>query len=174
MTTYKVLDVKPTGKDDPKFGTEFWVKLDNEDVAKLWFKNAPAVGTELDLEKTDKGYKKVKKEWKPSSEKSSSESSSSSSSSRSSATKPVYKDNSLGMRIGMCINNAAQYVNSLDIQDKEGLPKILSPDEWADTVTSYALELFTRTDDKKFVEAEAKEVIKGEPVVIPEDENPFA
>lgn len=167
MTTYKVLDVKPTGKDDPKFGTEFWVKLDNEDVAKLWFKNAPAVGTELDLEKTDKGYKKVKKEWKPSSEKSSSESSSSSSSSRSSATKPVYKDNSDGQRQGMCINNAANYVNGLDIRDDNGNSIILKDQEWADTVYGYANALYNKGDLR--VE---EPVITGEHIVL--DENPFA
>ena len=43
-------------------------------------------------------------------------------------TKAPYKDNSLGMRIGMTVNNATNYVNSLDIRDANGEPKILTPE----------------------------------------------
>jgi hypothetical protein len=164
MTAYKVLAVKPSGKDDPKFGTEFYVKLDNDDVARLWFKAAPTVGQELDLEKGPKGYKKVKKEWNP-------QSGGSTAPASKPFTKAPYKDNSLGMRIGMTVNNAANYVNSLDIRDANGEPKILTPEEWATTVGSYAIELFHATDDTNFTEEVKKPAIEGEHVVL--DENPF-
>ena len=169
MTAYKVAAVKPSGKDDPKFGTEFYVKLDNDDVARLWFKNAPEVGQELDLEKGPKGYKKVKKEWNPSN--TSSQSSEKSSASYGKPSRAPFKDNSQGMRIGMTVNNAANYVNSLDIRDNDGNAKILTPDEWATTVASYAIELYHATDDANFTE-EKKPVIEGEHVEL-DPENPF-
>ena len=165
MTAYKVVAVKPSGKDDPKFGTEFYIKLDNDDVARLWFKNAPEVGQELDLEKGPKGYKKVKKEWNPG------QSSGSPAPASKPFTKAPYKDNSQGMRIGMTVNNAANYVNSLDIRDNDGNAKILTPDEWATTVASYAIELYHATDDANFTE-EKKPVIEGEHVEL-DPENPF-
>lgn len=170
MTQYKVVAVKPTGKDHDKFGVEFFVKLNNDDVARLWFKNAPQEGDTLDLENSDKGYKKVKKEWNPSQSSSSSPSSSASSSTQKGFKAP-YKDNSLGMRIGMCINNAANYVNNLDIRDNDGNSKFLAPEEWATTVASYAIELFHNTEDTNFTE-EKKAVIEGEHVVL-DPENPF-
>lgn len=165
MTTYKVSAVKPSGKDDPKFGVEYYVKLDNDDVARLWFKKEPVVGQELDLEKGDKGYKKVKKEWNPSNPSSTSSTTPSKPFQKSS----TFKDNSVGMRIGMCVNNAANYVNSLNIE-KDGAPHTLSPADWATTVASYAIELFHNTDDTNFTE-EKKPVIEGEHIVL--DENPF-
>jgi len=69
--------------------------------------------------------------------------------------KPVWtpkKDNSDGMRQGMCINNAANYVNSLEF------PQALTDREWASLVHSYATALYILGDLKEAEEITAETV----------------
>ena len=49
------------------------------------------------------------------------------------------KDNSDGMKQGMCFNNAAQYVASIS-------PEPLSPNDWAKAVYAYAQSLYSMSD----------------------------
>lgn len=134
MSTFTIKQAMPTGEESPTYGKEFFVQFSEmEDTVKLWFKKEePTPGSTLDLEKGPKGWKKVKKEWKPQEK--------SAQSSSAGATKPAYKDNSDGMRQGMCINNAANYVNSLEFE------KALTDTEWASTVFSYANALYRLGD----------------------------
>jgi hypothetical protein len=140
MSTYTVKGTMPTGKSHDQFGTEFYVQFEEmSDTPALWFKkNLPSPGDTLDLKQENGKWKKVKKEWNTHSP-SSSEQSSDSSSQPSSRRSP-YKDNSEGMRVGMCINNAANYVNSLEF------PQALTDAEWAETVVAYAKALFVRSE----------------------------
>lgn len=55
------------------------------------------------------------------------------------ASKPAYKDNSDGMRQGMCMNNAAAYVTA-------STKKELTGDEWATKVYDYANALYNKGD----------------------------
>ena len=126
----------PTGKANEKFGKEFYVQFnETEQAFPLWFKEAPAVGKEIEGEITNGKFKKIKKEWKPQEDGGNSQSGGSPSQNR-----PVYKDNSDGMRQGMCFNNAANFVNSLVFENT------LTDTEWADTVFAYAQALYRKGD----------------------------
>lgn len=143
MSVFTVKNVMTTGKSNPKFGTEYYVQLNEmADTAKLWFKKAPETDSELELENVNGQWKKVKKEWTPSQS-----APVATQGATTPTTKPAYRDNSDGMRQGMCINNAANYVNSLEF------PKALTDREWAELVHSYATALYILGDLK----AEAKE-----------------
>lgn len=149
MATFTVKGAMATGKQDPKFGTEFYVQLNEmADTAKLWFKQAPEVGSTLELEQSKYGWKKVKKEWNPNGPAPTQQATGApaQSSGRS------YKDNSDGMRQGMCINNAANYVNSLEF------PKALTDREWAVLVHDYASALYVLGDLKAPEAKEAESV----------------
>lgn len=169
MAEYTIKSLMATGKSEPKYNSkEYYLQFEEmEEAVPLYFTKEPEVGQKLTLEKKNGKWSKVKKEWKPSTESSNT----SSTPSGKPFQKSTFKDNSLGMRIGMCINNASNYVNSLDIRDKDGQTKFLSPEEWADTVSSYAIELFVRSDDTAFTEAPEKP-IEGEHTVL-DPENPF-
>lgn len=135
---YTIKSVMPTGKTSQMYGTEYYIQFNEVDKAfPLWFKQDPAVGSELEGEINGSKFKKVKKEWK---EDQSSQSQSNPTTSSPTGTKPAYKDNSDGMRQGMCFNNAANYVNSLDF----GKP--LTDSEWARTVFAYAQALYRMGD----------------------------
>lgn len=135
--TYTIQSVMQTGKNSPQFGSEYYVKFNEmADTVPLWFKNEPAVDTPVDLEKVNGKWKKVKKEWNP-------QTKSQSSSPAETKTAPyARKDNSDGMRMGMCMNNAANYVNSLSFE------KTLTDQEWALTVYAYASALYALGDLK--------------------------
>jgi hypothetical protein len=151
---HTIKSVMPTGKSDPKFGTEFYIQFEEmNDAPSFWFKAQPDIGSTLDIEKNDKGqWKKVKKPWNPTQSAQSSPQSSSSQSSSGSTSK--YKDNSDGMRQGMCINNAANFVNGLDFG------RILPDKEWANAVWSYARALYELGD----LTSEDEQVSPPEPV----------
>lgn len=135
--TYTVKSVMPTGKNHDTYGVEFYVQFNEvEQAFPLWFKQAPEVGTTIDGEINGGKFKKARKEWKP--ENSSGGASSESAPVRSG--KPAWKDNSDGMRQGMCFNNAANYVATLEF------PKALTDSEWATTVFSYAQALYRMGD----------------------------
>jgi hypothetical protein len=137
MSTFTIKSVMPTGKNSPTYGTEFYVQfVESEQAFPLWFKNAPEVGTPIEGEINGSKFKKIKKEY-TAPEKRSGETTSIGSEI---AKRPPYKDNSDGMRQGMCINNAANYVNSLEFE------KALTDSEWATTVFSYANALYRLGD----------------------------
>lgn len=135
MSTFTIKSVMPTGKTSQTYGTEFYVQFsEHEQPFPLWFKKEPEIGTTLEGEVVNGKFKKTKKEWKPEQK----------SESGGNATPAVgrapYKDNSDGMRQGMCINNAANYVNGLEFE------KALTDVEWARTVFSYANALYRLGD----------------------------
>ena len=140
---YTIQTVIPTGKSDPMYGTEFHVKFaENEGTFKLWYKTPPTEGQVQEGDIDGWKFKKAKKEWDGNS------SGGASSASASAPTKPayqprVYKDNSDGMRQGMCFNNAATYVLAVaPVLDKEPL----NPTDWARAVKAYAQALYLLGD----------------------------
>lgn len=136
MSTFTVKSTMPTGKSNEKFGSEFYVQFnESEQAFPLWFKEAPAVGKEIEGEISNGKFKKIRKEWKPQDASSDSPSGGSPSPSR-----PAYKDNSDGMRQGMCFNNAANFVNTLVFE------KTLTDREWADLTFAYAQALYLKGD----------------------------
>jgi hypothetical protein len=133
---YTIKAVMPSGKVDPKFGQEFYVQFEEmNDSPALWFKSAPETGSQLDLEQVNGRWKKVKKEWNQSHGAPTGQAAPT-------AAKAPYKDNSDGMRQGMCINNAANYVNTLQFE------KALTDREWASLIHSYAQALYQLGDLK--------------------------
>jgi hypothetical protein len=135
MSTFTVKSTMPTGKANEKFGQEFYVQFnESEQAFPLWFKSAPEVGKEIEGEITNGKFKKIKKEWKPQDD------AGSSSQGGGSQPRTPYKDNSDGMRQGMCFNNAANFVNSLVFENT------LTDQEWADTVFAYAQALYRKGD----------------------------
>ena len=134
LMIYTVKSTMPTGKKNEKFGEEFYVQFEETEQAfPLWFKSRPDAGKEIEGDIVDGKFKKVKKEWNPNPTSSTKESGSP-------TTKPAWKDNSDGMRQGMCFNNAANYVNTLEFKTA------LTDVEWADTVFGYAQALYRKGD----------------------------
>lgn len=139
---HTVKSTMPTGKEDPKFGKEFYVQFnENEQAFPLWFKEAPAIGKEIDGEVVGGKFKKIKKEWTPNAG-----GGNATQGAAPAQSKPVYKDNSDGMRQGMCINNAANYVNSIEFRGEDGNLRALTDREWSETVHSYATALYRLGD----------------------------
>lgn len=130
--TYTISNVMPTGKDDPKYGTEFYVKFkESPDTFTLWYKTAPAEGTEVQGNIVDGKFKKYKAPYNGATE------------SKTAYKKPygaVQADKNDGMRQGMCINNAATFVNTM--LSKQDTPA--SPEEWADLVFTHAQALYDK------------------------------
>lgn len=137
--TYTVKSVMPTGKEHPTYGTEFYVQFEEDEQAyPLWFKAKPEVGQSVDGEVKDGKFKKIKKEYKPNEQTNVSKK----------EWTPMRKDNSDGMRQGMCMNNAANYVTSLQFDSA------LTDSEWAETVFAYAQALYRMGDLKPLESAE--------------------
>lgn len=146
MSTFTVKSTMPTGKANEKFGQEFYVQFnETEQAFPLWFKSAPEVGKEIDGEIKDGKFKKIRKEWNPQDP--------TTPSATTSGTKPVYKDNSDGMRQGMCFNNAANFVNTLVFE------KTLTDREWADLTFAYAQALYLKGDLNVPVEGSQQEAV---------------
>jgi hypothetical protein len=136
MSTFTIKSVMPTGKTSQTYGTEYYTQFsEHEQPFPLWFKKEPEVGTTLEGEVVNGKFKKTKKEWNSQTQQSPRAATQSAPS-----AKPAYKDNSDGMRQGMCINNAANYVNGLEFE------KALTDVEWARTVFSYANALYRLGD----------------------------
>ncbi len=143
---YIVSTALATGKSDPKFGTEYHVKLENEPATfTMWFKNEPTPGQELNGEISQSQYgpkfTKEKKEWNPTAQPSGATQGVSSAKSAPKAAPYKKVDNSDGMRQGMCINNAAAFVL------QNGEPAV-EPQQWAKAVYDYACALYTLGDLK--------------------------
>lgn len=154
MEKYTVQAAIPTGKSHPTFGTEYTVKfVENEGNFKLWYKEAPQEGKEQ--YGTIDGWK-FKKASKQDLENSGISSPSATPAVGHAPSKPAYRDNSDGMRQGMCFNNAAAYVLAVS-------PEPLSPNEWAKAVNSYAQALYLVSELSKEVPAPpVKEVTLAE------------
>lgn len=136
MATFTVKGVMPTGKNSPKYGTEFYVQFNEVEASfPLWFKTAPEVGSTIEGEIAGSKFTKIKKEYTPDAATPSTQGGASS--------KPAYKDNSDGMRQGMCFNNAANYVATLEFK------QALTDAEWATTVFAYAQALYRMGDLKQ-------------------------
>ena len=130
--TYTVKSVMPTGKNHATYGIEFYVQFnETEQAFPLWFKTQPEVGSTVDGEIVAGKFKKIKKEYTPQAE---------AAPGAPAAAKPAWKDNSDGMRQGMCFNNAANYVATLEF------PQALTDAEWAQTVFAYAQALYRMGD----------------------------
>lgn len=137
---YTIENSMPTGKTHDMYGTEYQVKFhQNEGTFKLWYKQAPTVGQEQ--EGTIDGWKftKAKKEYTPA------PTGESKSAEIVQKPKPAYagktfKDNSDGMRQGMCFNNASNYVNAISSGTS------LTPKQWSKSVFGYAKELYDLGD----------------------------
>lgn len=135
MSKYTVKAFAPTGKTDPKFGTEFRVVF-NEDAREVSLsrKNPVEVGQEENGTIVDGKYGAYFKidPFVQGAE-----------SSAPAGTAPVEQkyvpfkktDNSDGMRKGMAINNASAFVLAT-------LTEELTPEAWATKVTSYARALY--------------------------------
>lgn len=137
---YTIKAAMKTGNSHPTYGTEYYLQFEEtEATPTAWFKKDPETGSKLEGSIDNNRFKKVKKEWKPSSSSQSSSESSTASPSYS-RSKSTYKDNSDGMRQGMCFNNAANYVNTLEFK------QALTDTEWADLVFNYAKALYLMGD----------------------------
>ena len=151
MSTFTVKSTMPTGKANEKFGKEFYVQFnETEQAFPLWFKEAPAVGKEIDGEIKDGKFKKIRKEWNPNA--------SNDGDKTPAPARTPYKDNSDGMRQGMCFNNAANFVNTLVFE------KTLTDREWADLTFAYAQALYLKGDLNVPVEGSQEEVVEKDPV----------
>jgi hypothetical protein len=152
MSTFTVKSTMPTGKANEKFGKEFYVQFnETEQAFPLWFKEAPAVGKEIDGEISNGKFKKIRKEWNPNAAPEGD-------AKAPATTRPAYKDNSDGMRQGMCFNNAANFVNTLVFE------KTLTDREWADLTFAYAQALYLKGDLNVPVEGSQEEVVEKDPV----------
>lgn len=154
MSTFTIKATMPTGKKSDTYGKEYFVQFNEmEDAPALWFAKEPTVGQEVDLEKNDKGqWKKVKKEWKPGPK------SANGGSATPAVGRAAYKDNSDGMRQGMCFNNASLYLNTL--YEAGIYTKPLTTSEWAEAVYNFAQALYL-TGDLKQQEEASNDVIEG-------------
>lgn len=132
VETYTVQNVMPTGKSSPTYGKQYYVKfVESEQTFPLWFKTEPKEGAKIDGEINGSKFTKAKKqEISPA------------------TSAPRGRYDSDGQRQGMCINNAANYVNSMATE-------LATPEKWAKTVWLYANELYKLGDLGKSVENEA-------------------
>lgn len=122
---YTIKAVQPTGKSDPKYGNEYMVQF-NEDMrtVKMSRQQPPVVGAEEQGEIKENAYGAYFKK---------------DSNFQGGFKGGARKDNSDGMRQGMCINNAAAYVASV-------APEPQAPEAWADAVFKYATALYRKGD----------------------------
>lgn len=125
--TYTIQQTMPTGKSHEKFGSEYQVKfVESEQTFALWFKKEPQPNDTIDGEINGNRFKKVRKEWNPDQKPAA-------------PAKQYNNSREDGMRQGMAINNAAQYVAAIS-------PEPLKPSEWARAVSQYARALYDASD----------------------------
>lgn len=133
MAQHEITNVLKTGKQSPQFGDEYMVKFaDHADAIKVWRKpkNAPTEGATWEGDIVDGKFVKPPYEGNKTEDKP--------------AAKPFTRksDNSDGMRQGMCINNAANFVNGYLLKQDEAV----SPDDWAEMVHAHANALYALGD----------------------------
>jgi hypothetical protein len=125
VETYTVQNAMKSGKKSDTYGEEYYVKfIESEQTFPLWFKKDPT-GQKINGEINGGKFKKDK--TPPPEEKSTS------------APTNRGRYDSDGQRQGMCLNNAANYVN-------EHSSKIELPDVWAKTVWQYGNALYLLGD----------------------------
>lgn len=129
---YTVRQATATGKTDSKYGSEYIVHFNEDDrEVRLSKKDPVEAGQEFNGEiKTNAYGAYFKKDpFVPGAQTATS----------SSTGAPKYQNNSDGQRQGMCINNAAAFVNSQATD-------LVDPKTWAKTVHLYADELYKLGD----------------------------
>ena len=133
MATYTINTALPAGETHDTYGTKYVVKLaELPETFEMWFKKEPAQGDKIDGSVENGRFKKEKKSW-----------GGTGTSSTNTFKKPFVPqtDKSDGMRQGMCMNNAAAYV-----QVNATTP--LTAVEWAEAVYKYATALYSKGDLK--------------------------
>jgi hypothetical protein len=126
MSKYTVKQVKPTGEAPSSFGTKYHVRFNEDDrTVTVTKKTEVTVGQELDGDIKENSYgayfKSAPREFTP-------------------APKAAFTPkNSDGQRQGMCINNAASFVNVAGDASMEA-------QAWADMVHAYASALYNKGD----------------------------
>lgn len=154
---YTVRQATATGKVDPKFGTEYIVHFNEDDREVKMSRQKPVeIGQEENgtIVNSKYGAYFKKDPFVPQPQTSSTETTTQPTTGAP-ARNYVRKDNSDGMRQGMCINNAANYVNALEF------PKALTDREWASLVHDYATALYILGDLKEPEEAALAETVAG-------------
>jgi hypothetical protein len=142
MTAFTVDRVQATGKSDPKFGEEFYVKFtESESTYPLWFKKVPTQGQTIDGDIIDGKFKKTKKEWNPNPQNPQSSVVATQDAPSAPRYTPYKKDNSDGQRQGMCINNAAAYIAATS-----GEERYVDGEAWAKEVHAFATALYQLGD----------------------------
>lgn len=125
VETYTVQNAMKSGKNSDTYGEEYYVKfVESEQTFPLWFKKDP---TGQKINGSIEGSKFKKDKTPPPDEK------------PTSAPSSRGRYDSDGQRQGMCINNAANYVNSCATE-------IVTPEKWASTVYGYANALYALGD----------------------------
>lgn len=148
----------PTGKEDAKFGAEYYLQFNElPDTIPFWFKKQPESDQEMEIEQVNGKWKKVKKEWNPNQKQSTSESTSPEQPRRGG----TYKDNSDGMRQGLCINNAAAFVNNQVFDDSLLKDGLLPAEVWAELVHGYATALYNKGDLNDETPKKVEEIFKS-------------
>lgn len=138
---YTISTAMKTGKKSPTYGTEYYIKFaESEDTFTLWFKTEPTQGQEVYGEINGSRFKKIRQEG---------------TSSPAPVKKSTGRYDSDGQRQGMCINNAANYVNSMATE-------LVDADTWAKTVYAYANALYLMGDlGTERVAESTKELFSG-------------
>jgi hypothetical protein len=127
---YTIQNFMPTGEEHETFGKEYHIKFAEDDgTFKLWYKTEPKEGQVQEGTVEGDRFKKFKQPY------------SAKTATPGAAPKKTYgaveKDKQDGQRQGMCINNAANFVNRF--ADKlDAFPA----DEWAEAVFTYANALY--------------------------------
>jgi hypothetical protein len=135
MGTYTIRQATPTGKNDPTYGAEYIVHFnEDEREVKMSRKQPVTVGQTEDGTIVDGKYGAYFKKapYNPNRAQAPA--------AAAPAPRTPYKrtDNSDGQRQGMCLNNAANYVNA-----KSSGQEPVDFDTWAKTVFAYAQALYS-------------------------------
>jgi hypothetical protein len=141
MPKYTVRQATPTGKSDPTYGTEYIVHFNEDDrEVRLSKKDAVVVGQEFNgtINSNKYGCYFKKDPFVPGQATAPAATTSPQPTAKPSRT---FKDNSDGMRQGMCINNAANYVNKI-----LGVDEPLDAAAWAKAVHAHATALYRLGD----------------------------
>lgn len=147
MTAFTVRQATATGKSDPTYGDEYIVHFEEDErEVKMSRKVPPVPGqTENGTINANKYGAYFKKDpYNPNAPKATAPTGSTAKA----VSKPAYNQSkaSDGQRQGMCINNAANFVNTQHPADPARLP--LNYTEWANEVHSYASALYALGDLK--------------------------
>lgn len=132
MQKYIIYQAQATGNSHQTYGNEYYVKFEGDDQTyKLWYQKEPTPGQEQYGTISDgwKFKKASKQELEAAGQQPAAP--------KFLASNPNKRDNSDGQRQGMCINNAANYVNELGE---------FTTTEWATRVHAYASALYALGD----------------------------